>query len=496
MITFSPQCTLFESGPAFVQQPNVRSTMDIIWGSLVIIFLCSWSILHLCVPPQFRPLPPPKNSWETIRRAFFMAWLSFRRKFLWMVITIMVPELVLGSAVGSFMRGKECTKKFKAFQQQEKIEDEVDWTLTHSMYANMGGFVLRFPREDPPNVDLDELDGPPAIQSDRERGSDNDIVINWLDQFKSNNNRGYQHVGPFDWDTHSHNLLLAEGFVRQRVRKSRDGQIDTDGKEACARVLSGDTWTLDGLQLLEARRVGIIGQLPRITELEIQDKSKGAGVVNLLAIFQVCWLITQLVTRAAEERQSSQVEISALAFATCALVTYSLLFHQPKDVQTPTVVAAARCPSKEEFKTLATIRDMTGVRMSRHDTYAFPALNVDDYYGWSALAGLTIFGSVHIAAWNMTFPSYTEQILWRACAVYISCIPVITFPAGLEISDYINTAWVPEWVETVLRRFVLLGMFLFIPARLFLLVESFRSTYYLPPSSYTATWASNIPHIV
>jgi hypothetical protein len=31
-------------------------------------------------------------------------------------------------------------------------------------------------------------------------------------------------------------------------------------------------------------------------------------------------------------------------------------------------------------------------------------------------------------------------------------------------------------------------------ARLFIIVEVFRSLYYLPPENYVNTWATNIPH--
>ena len=38
-------------------------------------------------------------------------------------------------------------------------------------------------------------------------------------------------------------------------------------------------------------------------------------------------------------------------------------------------------------------------------------------------------------------------------------------------------------------------MTLYILARLFLMVEIFRTLCFLPPEAYVATWASNIPHI-
>lgn len=80
MRAFQPECTFPEEGPAFIQQPNVRSTMDIIWNSLTIMLLCTWCITYLTVPPQLRPLPPAKSFWEGCRRGFFETWYPFSRK--------------------------------------------------------------------------------------------------------------------------------------------------------------------------------------------------------------------------------------------------------------------------------------------------------------------------------------------------------------------------------------------------------------------------------
>jgi hypothetical protein len=35
----------------------------------------------------------------------------------------------------------------------------------------------------------------------------------------------------------------------------------------------------------------------------------------------------------------------------------------------------------------------------------------------------------------------------------------------------------------------------YVLARLFMIVETFRALFFLPPSAYIATWASNVPHI-
>ncbi|KAK0702725.1 hypothetical protein B0H67DRAFT_595012 [Lasiosphaeris hirsuta] len=150
MKTFAPQCTLPETGPVFVQQPNVRSTMKIIWTSLAIMFLSTWSILHLNVPPQLKPLLRPRNNWERLRRRLFTAWYTTKPKIVWMAVTIFFPEWPLAMAIQTLKRGLGFTKDFEDFQREEKLQDEKEWTLTHTMYANMGGFVIKFPTPEKP----------------------------------------------------------------------------------------------------------------------------------------------------------------------------------------------------------------------------------------------------------------------------------------------------------------------------------------------------------
>ena len=488
MITFAPQCTLPESGPVFVQQPNVRSTMDIIWGSLVVIFLCSWSILHLNVPPNFRPAPRSESTWRSLRRNFITSWLLFKRKLGWMIVTIMLPEYVLGLAAEAFMSARKCTKQIREFQRENESEDDVNWTWTHSMYANMGGIILKFPR---PTVDDSETT---VKNGSSTEGNSNVRATDFLNKFRDNNQSGHPLVGPFDWDPHPQHFSLAKEYLRGSYRLISNEVVDS---WRTARLLSGDTWTVTASQILECRRIGIIPQLPNITEAQILDKSKSSPIITGLALVQISWLVIQLIIRAVEKRQSSQIEITALAFAVCALFTYILLWRHPKDVVTPTVITPNRSPNQDEFDKLVDAGLFVASFETTSASYALPisttTITTSDFnaYSNSMLLALSIFGAVHLVAWNIPFPSQIEQLLWRICAVIIAAAP-LSLLLAVGIHNMPQFA-LPHWVQ---RCVFVTTLLLFVIARLFLLVEAFRSTYYLPPDSYIATWASNIPHIV
>ena len=47
----------------------------------------------------------------------------------------------------------------------------------------------------------------------------------------------------------------------------------------------------------------------------------------------------------------------------------------------------------------------------------------------------------------------------------------------------------------ILSLIVILITGMYAVARLFILVEAFRTLYFLPPAAFISSWASNLPHI-
>jgi hypothetical protein len=103
----------------WVNSPNGRGTSDIIWSCLSTVVLCSWSILCLNIPSR-------EEGW----------WRCARRKFQWSLLTVMGPEVIFQLSLGEWLVARRWHKKFKESGYQH-------WTMTHSFYANMGGFILQ-----------------------------------------------------------------------------------------------------------------------------------------------------------------------------------------------------------------------------------------------------------------------------------------------------------------------------------------------------------------
>jgi hypothetical protein len=110
---------------SWVSQPNYRGTFDIIWTSLVTIFISTYSMLCL-------NLPAPKDSFA----------VRTGRRLLWMALGILGPEFPLTYAAGQWSRAKQSVAAFKASGHE-------DWHMRQAFFADMGGFVLHARESEP-----------------------------------------------------------------------------------------------------------------------------------------------------------------------------------------------------------------------------------------------------------------------------------------------------------------------------------------------------------
>lgn len=111
----------------WVNGPNGRGTLDIIWGSLFTIFLCTWTAVCLNVSH-------PND------RKRDVVW----RKTKWMFWAVVGPEIVLSIAIGQYASARRSVRKFKRLGYD-------GWTLRHAFFADMGGVILR-PAENDPTI--------------------------------------------------------------------------------------------------------------------------------------------------------------------------------------------------------------------------------------------------------------------------------------------------------------------------------------------------------
>lgn len=135
MNTFRPNCTIPEAPGVFVNASNVRTTMEIIWSCIGIIILSTWSILHPNIPPDFRE----QAKWQLCLQKVY----SIARKTLWMIVMFVAPE-----ALTSLYAHKMFSANHNhAFLENLAAKQQVPWSRTHTLFADMGGFAIYFPGE-------------------------------------------------------------------------------------------------------------------------------------------------------------------------------------------------------------------------------------------------------------------------------------------------------------------------------------------------------------
>ncbi|KIX95146.1 uncharacterized protein Z520_09062 [Fonsecaea multimorphosa CBS 102226] len=288
--------------------------------------------------------------------------------------------------------------------------------------------------------------------------------------------------------------------------------------------------------------------LPKITPLEINDRSKSDSLAKFLAIMQV-------IARTIQNLETTTLEITTLSFVVCTLGTLIAWYRKPYDVQTFIVLEMAGHAIEDiELKFVERSgkqRDLLEEYVAGHQTSnvvdndgkllapynkltiiddGLPTFtsSFTDIYGhfWGrkpydanrvrndrlpvmekpvtivcAIATLAYAG-LHIAAWNIPLATNTEQLLWRiASIVLIGCVIVWFFMDHFEeylahrrakkgkVTDGVIVPW---WrIPASIAVAVVYGL-----ARLYVLVESFAALRWVPISAYEQVdWGKWVPHI-
>ena len=230
--------------------------------------------------------------------------------------------------------------------------------------------------------------------------------------------------------------------------------------------------------------------------------------------------MVQIIARTFQSLAISQLEITVVAFAACAIVTYSLLWHKPQDVKMPIYIDIPHTLTREQIIQLAARSAVSTLMVHQFWLHGVAIRTMaDSVFPWTPgikvqflgmkkpvylnqfLVGIglggVIFGGIHFAAWNFQFPSKIEAILWRCSCTWLVAFP----PIGITIycvAQHIarKSKFSDEKLNGWLRPLGHMTLPIYLLARLYLLVEVFRCLAYPPPSLFEAvSWPSVIPHV-
>ncbi|KAH8694102.1 hypothetical protein BGW36DRAFT_384373 [Talaromyces proteolyticus] len=496
--TFDPQCTAPNESTNFVASAEVRGTMDIVWSCLSVLILCVWSIHHFCVPNFVKNESSSQGNWMK------KALLANIKKLNWSLLAILAPEYIFAKALAEKLAAHYSYKQF----QEHRQHGWSDWTITHAYFANMRGFVMRFnTRAVPMSLIPSKPDKLALSRQWPQQHSD----VTYFEQDVN---------GSIEIERRQCREICGDPCQnRDGLASEKGSTIKTEHYLDAHKTWQG-YWALSASQMLYACQQGIIAGPPAITVEELKDYSKSDIFVKVMAIVQITWLVVQILARVTQNLAVTLLEITVLAFAAVMIATYLLLLGKPQDVHVATLVDARGQLNREQVIGLAARSPQStlfvhgfwlhGVAVRTMSDNVFPyspsfsiklpwmtrTHHLDTVIMGMGFGG-AIFGSVHCAAWNAEFPTSVERLLWRiSCIVLIALPPVSVFTYDLVRYIFEARFKTNSKAKHYLKPIGYSTAPVYLLARLYLLVETFRSLAYLSPSAFQAvSWSSIVPHL-
>ena len=467
MLSFQPNCTLPAEGVNYVDSPNLRSTLDILWASLATIIACTYSVLHLNVPEQRRGKDP---GWKGDLKWTLRRWKTNLK---WSVLTVFFPEFILTKALADWWNTRDQLRQLHARfpGTSKKI------TLKHMLFADMGGFVFASHAEDIAN-DVKSSDREALGQDENVNPVPADDVV---EPPRPPSPRADDATGQRSRSTHKD--------VTDDVLQVRSGSQTT-------------YWHLDAYVLKELLANGDI-PLDLPPEEEIMDRSKSDLLAKTITLLQICYFVLAVLIRAGRRLPISELELGTVAFVVPSALTYLGTFEKPKSPETAIVLSNLASASLVE-RVRQYAKDSHSQRlfsMTQRFVADGRALRNDLLLGahgarvvvLASIVAIILFSSIHVAGWNLSFASIVDMWLWRAASIATTAAPM---PLAF---CYFGILFIPGFSEGIndglVGAAVLLPLVVYILGRLILIVEMFRGLGYLPPEAFAATWTANIPHI-
>ena len=223
---------------------------------------------------------------------------------------------------------------------------------------------------------------------------------------------------------------------------------------------------------------------------EIFDRSKGDGLGKLILIVHTLWFVTQYLGRWIDHLPRTQLEVMTLAYAALTIAVYCLWWHKPLNVHFPITISPSTQPT-------SSFNHYPGVGLFRYGQLPEPKGRVRSGVIMTVALAAVVFGGIHCLAWNFTFPTSQQKLLWRICAAFIAADPILLAAIlnwGTDLVDIpsLRMAWELGIVGVVYAFFLTFHLI----SRGILFVITLLALRSSPPGIYqTIPWASFIPHI-
>ena len=431
---YQPTSPQSDSEPLWSLPDTRRSTWALIETCILTLVLCSWTAIHLDIPPPNR-------------RRSFSTWIWKRLK--WSIVGILAPEYLLWIAFMEYWESRQICLELEKVEK-EKMEKGMKLNASASQTvqclpgsnntattppANSSGGNARThstnDQSHSPDINGSTPRGTDSEPSTRQSNDEKTAPITTAVSRVSADKPGAPKV-----DLSFHNLVpdkLEHGFYIEmggyELEPSEGIDIPSDYS---GRVTSRGAIELDKY-----------GELQKPPLELIKDQSKTDILAKVLVCLQASWMVVQCIARVAQGLPLSLLEINTMMHVMCAILMYWLWFKKPHDLIIPTKILV----DEEKLKRLKKIVDSQppgprndqgevpiGLKLTEPLNDKSSAVDLgscrtsQSYYGivYGGILGLftsTIYGGVHLSVWNGHFPTRLERGLWRISGLIILGMP-------------------------------------------------------------------------
>lgn len=230
--------------------------------------------------------------------------------------------------------------------------------------------------------------------------------------------------------------------------------------------------------------------LPDMTIDELKERSKNDQFARVVTSFQVLYFVIRSFGRLGSGLPLSTLEISTLAFICCAIFIEYFWWNKPLDLRSSTVTTISPLNRPRFISLLPTLRlDFTEQDLAEKIDLKlfFERITEGDEMKRNVIHAVwigCIFNGIHISAWNYSFPTELERLLWQIASV-VACATVALL-------------WAATFLKPRVLGFALaaLSAILYVICRVYLMVEVFLSLRSVPPALYqSAEWQNALPGV-
>lgn len=230
--------------------------------------------------------------------------------------------------------------------------------------------------------------------------------------------------------------------------------------------------------------------LPNIRIHDLEERSKKDQFARVVTSLQVLYFLVHSFGRLGSNLPISTLEVSTLAFTCCAVLIEYFWWNKPLDLRTATVTAL----SPDKYVQFISILPRLRFNTPEQDL----AEKIDIKLFWERIFGRDemkrnaahmvwigcIFNGIHICAWNFSFASEPERLLWQITSV--------------GACGAIALAWAVTFIRSKVVGLVLAGLstIFYSICRVYLMLEVFVGLRSVPEALYrSAAWQNALPGV-